>query len=78
MGLIGFVAGRQSVGSTPLPPPLIADGAPYPRKDTAPVPVEVLNIPLRDDQLAGLFLHPGAGEGIFGKEPVTIETTSSP
>ena len=79
VGAICFYWGRQSKLAT-------VDSADArirtPAKDRPPRSISeagnVVRIPLREDQLAGLFVQPTDGEGLLGKGPVTVEVFASP
>jgi hypothetical protein len=78
IGLIGFCLGRQSVGLTMGSPTVdsAALSADH-HVEAAPGSPNIMKTPLREDQLAGLFLRAGIGEGMLGTGPVTIEISKS-
>lgn len=77
--LIGFYLGRQSVRSTIESTANRLSGSVLdPGAETVRSSANVTRTPLREDQLAGLFLRPGVREGMLGNGPVTIEISTSP
>lgn len=79
IGLLGFWWGRQSVVSTPESPAITSTASvPAPPPETLPASANVTNIPLREDQLSGLFLRPSVREGMLGNGPVKIVISNSP
>jgi hypothetical protein len=79
IGLVGFYAGRVSVGtqSNPVPIATVAPSSDSPSQ-SLPSPATVVRIPLPHDQLAALFIRPGPREGLLGKGPFTVEVSTSP
>jgi hypothetical protein len=79
IGLVGFYIGRVSVGteSNPVPIATVAPSSDSPSQ-SSPSSATVVNIPLRGDQLAALFIRPGPREGLLGKGPFTVEVSMSP
>jgi hypothetical protein len=79
IALLGFYAGRQSVGAATDPFPAMASPVePSSRHEGQPVAMNVTKVPLGNDQIAGLFVRPNHGEGLLGNGPVTILTSTSP
>lgn len=78
IGLIGFYLGRQSIGPARESATIASTvPAPAPASESVPVSTNVTKIPLREDQLAGLFANVRVREGMLGKGPVTIEISTS-
>jgi hypothetical protein len=78
MGVVGFALGRQSEQSAPEPRAIHPAVAAQLVNENASIPGNITLVRLREDQRAGLFVRPGAGEGMFGTGPVTIETLTTP
>lgn len=72
-GAIGFYGGRQSVV---VPSASVAATA----EMTAPDPVshQLVTVPLRQDQLASLFVQTATPERMLGRGPVRIAVSASP
>jgi hypothetical protein len=79
VGLLGFYLGRQSA-IVQLPPEHVSTATPssHPPDRASLIPASVVNIPLRDDQLAGLFMPREPREGMLGRGPFKIEVSTSP
>jgi hypothetical protein len=78
VGVLGFFLGRQTVIAEPALAPVAATAQSIDRPvEVSPAPVTSVNIPLRADQLAGLFMPPAVHEGMLGRGPVKIEVFTS-
>jgi hypothetical protein len=79
VGIVGFSLGRLSAiaQTTPQQVTVAAPSSDSPNR-TSTNPASVVNIRLREDQFAALFLPPGHSEGMLGKGPVKIEVSTSP
>ncbi|HEV3416769.1 MAG TPA: hypothetical protein VG056_08160 [Pirellulales bacterium] len=78
MGVLGFYLGRQTAIAQPAPAPVTSTAQSIDRPvETTTVPVTSVSIPLRADQLAGLFMPPAIHEGMLGRGPVTIQVSTS-
>jgi hypothetical protein len=72
-GAIGFYGGRQSVV---VPSASVAATAEMPAPD--PVSHQIVTVPLRQDQLASLFVQTATPERMLGRGPVRIAVSASP
>jgi hypothetical protein len=78
VGVLGFFLGRQTAIAEPAPAPVTATAQSIDRPVENPsAPVTSVSIPLRADQLAGLFMPPAVHEGMLGRGPVKIEVFTS-
>ena len=79
VGLICFFMGRLSIQPT-LGWTAIKTAPSEPRRlaKSDARSATVLNLPLRQDQLASLFLQTAAPEGLLGKGPVIVEVSALP
>jgi hypothetical protein len=80
---IAFYAGRLSGLDTKSAPGAIAQPVPLSQPKESPSRAgasasSVVSIPLRDDQLASMFVHTSGGEGLLGRGPVKIDVSLSP
>lgn len=79
VGTLCFYWGRQSVIATADTAHVtIHRPAIDPPPEAPSATGNVVGIPLREDQLAGLFIRSSEREGMLGKGPVTVEIFSSP
>src|ERR1700730_1979928 len=79
LGVFAFSLGRLSAIALATPEPIrvAAPSSDSPSRASAN-PASVVNIRLREDQFAALFLPPGHSEGMLCKGPVKIEVSTSP
>ena len=78
VGLIGFYCGRLSVGAANGAAVTVKSPNPERPLESDPVSSPVLNVPLRRDQLAGLFVQSPAPEPMFGTGPLKVKVSTSP
>lgn len=79
IGLISFYCGRWSVGAAPGELVQVTKPqAPARPAESSPISDNVLSFPLRQDQLASLFVQSAAAETMLGTGPVRIEVSTSP
>jgi len=74
-GLIGFYWGQHSIVAPTLNVAIPAHVRP---SEPDPASDNIVTIPLRQDQLASLFVKTGPPERMLGRGPVKIEVFSSP
>jgi hypothetical protein len=79
IGILGFFVGRQSVSTAAdTSSPMTIATTRDPANEGTLLVTNVTNVPLADDQLAGLFVRRHQREGLLGAGPVTILTSTSP
>ena len=78
-GLIGFYCGQHSIVAPPVNVAMPAQiPAHVPPSEPDPASDNIVTIPLRQDQLASLFVQTGPPERMLGRGPVKIEVSASP
>jgi hypothetical protein len=78
IGAIGFFLGRQSVVVGPMPTAVAGAAPASDPPAVTPDAANITNIPLNEEQLAGLLARPAPREGMFGRGPMTIEVSKTP
>jgi len=70
VGGLGFFLGRQSVSINPVQTAAVVTAA-------EPNPDRLVIVPLREQELAGVFSHAPAAEGLLGKGPIAVQVSTS-
>jgi len=70
IGGLGFFLGRQSVNVAPVSTAGFVT-APEPN------PQRLVVVPLREQELAGVFLRAPAAEGLLGRGPIAVQVSTS-
>jgi hypothetical protein len=78
VGILGFFLGRHTAVAQSTPALVTSTAQSNDRRVESPSePVTSVRIPLRADQLAGLFMASPVHEGMLGRGPVTIHVSTS-
>jgi hypothetical protein len=70
VGGLGFFLGRQSVSVHPVQTAAVVPAA-------EPNPDRLVIVPLREQELAGVFSHAPAAEGLLGRGPIAVQVSTS-